>query len=249
MRRAVSAVACCAGPGAACVEFTTSTTTTTPTTTTSAPNRHRAAAAVERTQHQQRARRPSAPESEESLRGSPVRRAGEEQEGERLLTLHPRNYYIIPPDIARPLVMSSQLLLLQACAALVMCLSGVPATAYALPPLLLGTYLTSVNFWKCPSAANPWRYADYFMVGISVLYATLVTHGCTPVAFQRVWCRGWAVIALCFVLNEAKFWLNQRKTRRDYIRAVWVHLGAVHIGGNILVALALCTLRGGGPWQ
>ena len=247
MRCAVSAVD--AGPGATCVKVTTSTTTTTTTTTTSAPDLHGAAAPPEQKLHQQRARRPPAPESEESSGGWAVRRAGEEQEDDHLLARHPRNFYIIPPDMARPLVMSSQLLLLQACAAFVVCWSGVPAAAYALPPLLLGTYLTSVNFWKCPSASNPWRYADYFMVGASVVYATLVTLGCTPLAFQRVWLRGWSGVALVFVLNEAKFWLNKRKTRRDYIRAVWIHLGAVHIGGNVLVALALCALGGLGPWQ
>ena len=165
-----------------------------------------------------------------------------------MLARHPRSFYIIPPDVARPLVISSQLLLLQAFAALAVCWRGVPGVAHALPPLLFGTYLTSVNFWRCPSISNRWRYADYALVTLSVLYGTFVTSLCTPTGFHAVWCRGWAGIAAVFVLNEAKFWLNRSKARRDYVRAVWVHLGAVHIGGNVLVSLALCALTGTGPW-
>ena len=170
---------------------------------------------------------------------------------DQLLTSHPRRHYVIPPDIARPLVASSQLLLWQACAAAAVCVCcrGVPAAAWALPPLLLGTYLTSVNFWRCPAPCNRWRYADYFMVSISVLYGSFVTSVCTPAAFHAVWCRGWAAVAAIFVANETKFWSTRCKTRRDYALAVWVHLGAVHIGGNFLVTLALCALAGVGPWR
>ena len=187
-------------------------------------------------------------------RGADLRRLAEEERGgvevdeAEMLARHPRSFYIIPPDIARPLVFSSQLLLLQAFAALVVCWRGVPGVALALPPLLFGTYLTSVNFWRCPSISNRWRYADYALVTSSVLYGSLVTFLCTPAGFHAVWCRGWGVIAAVFVLNEAKFWLNRSKARRDYVRAVWVHLGAVHVGGNVLVSLALCALTGTGPW-
>jgi hypothetical protein len=159
-----------------------------------------------------------------------------------LLASHPRSHYIIPPDIARPLVVSSTLLLLQAVAALAVCVRGAPPVAYALPPLLCGTYLTSSNFWRNPSASNRWRYADYGMVTLSVLYGTYVVQAAAPSALLALWCRGWSAIAALFVANEAKFWLNKAKRRHDYVLAVWVHLVVVHLFGNALVACALGAL-------
>ena len=172
----------------------------------------------------------------------------DENEPLLLLSSHPRSHYIIPPDIARPLVLSSQLLLLQAIAALVVCARGVPHIAWGLPPLLLATYTTSVNLWKSPSTKNPWRYADCLMVAVSVLYGTLVTKLAMPAAFHALWCCGWAVVGAVFVGNETLFWRNTNKSRADYVLAVRVHLAAVHLGGNALVACALAVLAGVGPW-
>ena len=170
----------------------------------------------------------------------------EEEEGgaglEGMLSRHPRRHYIIPPAIARPLVLSSQMLLLQAVAALWVCMRGAPPLTWGLPPLLLGTYLTSTNFWSCPTTSSPWRYLDYAMVASSVLYGTLVVKVAAPPALIGMWCRGWGAVGVLFVANEAKFWLNKSKTRKDYTQAVWVHLLAVHLGGNALVGLALAAL-------
>ena len=176
----------------------------------------------------------------------------EEEEGaagmeEMKLTSHPSRHYIIPPAIARPLVLSSQMLLVQAVAALWVCMHCAQPLAWGLPPLLLGTYVTSNNFWSCPTTKSAWRYLDYAMVTASILYGTLVTKLAAPSALHALWCRGWGAVGAVFVVNEAKFWLNKRKSRKDYSQAVWVHLVAVHLGGNALVACALAALAGSSP--
>jgi len=190
--------------------------------------------------------------SDEGRRGGGGGGEGEDDsESQPLLLLasHPRSYYIIPPHIARPLVVSSHMLLLQAIGALVVCARGAPFIVYGLPLLLFGTYITSVNFWKSPSTHTLWRYADYGMVASSILYGTFVTKTAAPAALHTLWCHGWSVVAALFVANETRFWCKTAKSRRDYVLAVWVHVGAVHFGGNVLVACALVALGGYGPWM
>ena len=110
--------------------------------------------------------------------------------------------------------------------------------------MLLDTYVTSTNFWLSPTTRSPWRYADYAMVAASLLYGLVVTRLAAPATLQALWLRGWAVVGAVFVANEGNFWLNRNKSRKDYVRAVWVHLIAVHVGGNVLVACALAGLAG-----
>ena len=166
-----------------------------------------------------------------------------------LVTSHPRRHYIIPPNQARPLVLSSLLLLLQSMAAFGVCLGGAPPLTYPLPPLLFATYITSTNFWSAPTIRSPWRYADYIMVALSILYGTFVIRLATPASVFAFWCRGWTAVGAIFVTNEVKFWATKARRglcRRDYAVAVWVHLAAVHVGGNAIVACALAALARGG---
>ena len=166
-----------------------------------------------------------------------------------LVTSHPRRHYIIPPNQARPLVLSSLLLLLQSVAAFGVCLGGAPPVTYPLPPLLFATYITSTNFWSAPTIRSPWRYADYIMVALSVLYGTFVIRLATSASVFAFWCRGWTAVGAIFVANEARFWATKARRglcRKDYAVAVWVHLAAVHVGGNAIVACALAALARGG---
>ena len=131
---------------------------------------------------------------------------------------------VIPADLARPIVYSSQLILLTA-------LFAALSRMWLFCALSIALWFTSWNFWRDPRMG--WRRnMDYVMVATNLIYGTVV-------AFYQplVYCLGWfgfiLLLAVVFGGNETKFWLNNAKTRADYKRTVCVHLTGVHIIGNI----------------
>ncbi|KAJ1479833.1 hypothetical protein T484DRAFT_1957932, partial [Baffinella frigidus] len=163
---------------------------------------------------------------------------GEHPSGEHE-TFDPR--YAIPPDIALPLLFSSQLILLQAIAAAVVASLGAPPSTWAVAVAAFLLWFTSTNHWRSPEPS--WRgYIDRTMVGVTLIVGTVVMVVDATPSFLPKWFGGWAVVAFVFATNELQFAFNKAKTRRDYTVNVWIHLVAVHLFGNVISAGALVAL-------
>lgn len=133
---------------------------------------------------------------------------------------------VIPRDIARPILYTSQIMLITAVLAAL-------AQAWVVFGLALGLWFTSTNFWRDPRIS--WRRTmDYCMVLVSFSYGTYFAFQ-LPAFWTVGWCLFLGAIALIFAVNETRFWFNPNRTLRDYQIAVYVHLTGVHLIGNLAV--------------
>ena len=167
---------------------------------------------------------------------------------------------IIPDATARPLLLSSSLMLITAVLALLHGEFSITLTSSLL-------WLTSVLHWHSPRFSSVRRRADYAAV------VAALTNGCwvastrarSP-AWSAFWWVGISAVALLFTCNETAYYIQVMKTplggskavsecpglpataegsvERDlvYCRTMWVHLICVHVLANFL---AVCLVLWG----
>ena len=156
---------------------------------------------------------------------------------------------IIPDQIAKALVLSAQLLLINGIVAMVYSL-------YVLGALLLLVWLTSILHWRAPRFSSMWRILDYVAVMATIAYGTWLSTTLT-LAYMLVWLVGLGVVGLIFIANETAYYVQIGKTplgdegsergvilpyaspntpERDWVykRTTFVHLLCVHVLANAL---------------
>lgn len=163
---------------------------------------------------------------------------------------------IIPDRISWYLVVSAQLLLVNAIVAYVYALNIIGT-------LLVFVWFTSILHWRKPRFSSYRRFLDYTavisLVGYSTYYSITL-----PATYTTIWFVGIACIGMLFAANETAYYLQIGKTplgdddgrgnymlpyaapntnERDWVfkRTTYVHLFAVHVAAN---ALALAIILG-----
>jgi hypothetical protein len=119
---------------------------------------------------------------------------------------------IIPDLIARPLVYSAHLLLINAIVALVF-------YNYGLFAVLLFVYFTSIWHWSAPRFSALARRVDYFAVFVAIFYGSFyVSYNMKQQESEQayldyllVWFVGLAVICVVFVCNESSYYIQVMK--------------------------------------
>ena len=146
---------------------------------------------------------------------------GGDNSGEVLLL---EDNVIIPANLARPIVYTSQIMLLTA---LLSALDGM----WLFCILCIILWFTSTNFWRDPRLGYR-RTLDYMTVLTVLVYATIVALH-LPLKYTMGWFIFLGAIAVIFGLNEARYWMNPEKSNADYKSIVCAHLTGVHLIGNL----------------
>lgn len=149
--------------------------------------------------------------------------------------------FIIEPSVARPVLAFSQLMLITIVHAFLV-------NCYGAGIVLLVVYGTSINFWRRPTRGIR-RNMDYAAVLLTFSYFAVLALRLRPL-FTWIFFAALGVIAIIFIANEAKFWLNQDKSPWDYKVAVYVHCLGVHILANAICNVLLVGVgeEGGPQW-
>ena len=172
------------------------------------------------------------------------------------------------PDVhARPLVVSSQLLLISSAAAFYVAAKRGVMIGFGVGAALLFLYITSVCHWHKPRFSSVARILDYAAVVTAVTVGSAAAVTATTPAWIAVWFVGLALIAAIFAVNETLYYVQVMKTpaggeglatdglwgflpttpntpERDavYRRTATVHMLLIHVLAN---ALALALIIGG----
>ena len=172
------------------------------------------------------------------------------------------------PDVhARPLVVSSQLLLISSAAAFYVAAKRGVMIGFGVGAALLFLYITSVCHWHKPRFSSVARILDYAAVFTAVTVGSAAAVTATTPAWIAVWFVGLALIAAIFAVNETLYYVQVMKTpaggeglateglwgflptkpntpERDavYRRTATVHMLLIHVLAN---ALALALIIGG----
>ena len=172
------------------------------------------------------------------------------------------------PDVhARPLVVSSQLLLISSAAAFYVAAKREVMIGFGVGAALLFLYVTSVCHWHRPRFSSVARILDYAAVVTAVTVGSAAAVTATTPAWIAVWFVGLALIAAIFAVNETLYYVQVMKTpaggeglateglwgflptkpntpERDavYRRTATVHMLLIHVLAN---ALALALIIGG----
>ena len=172
------------------------------------------------------------------------------------------------PDVhARPLVVSSQLLLISSAAAFYVANKRGVMIGFGVGAALLFLYITSVCHWHKPRFSSVARILDYAAVVTAVTVGSAAAVTATTPAWIAVWFVGLALIAAIFAVNETLYYVQVMKTpaggeglatdglwgflptkpntpERDavYRRTATVHMLLIHVLAN---ALALALIIGG----
>lgn len=107
---------------------------------------------------------------------------------------------IIPDEIARPLLYTSQLLIIS-------CVLAIVKDRFDLGGVIFTVYVTSILHWSKPRFSSIYRYLDYIAVGTAVSYGTYVSTT-LETKYTLVWCAGIAAVGLIFVCNESLYYLQ-----------------------------------------
>ena len=102
---------------------------------------------------------------------------------------------IIPVEIARPLVVSSHLLLVTAIVAAIY-------HFWILCAVNLFVYITSVIHWSNPRFSSCERKFDYIAVLSNIIYGTIFALSLKTVEFKIIWFVGLFIIGSLFCINE-----------------------------------------------
>ena len=182
---------------------------------------------------------------------------------------------IIPDEIARPLVVSSFLMLITA-------VSAALHAEYGLTVVSSGLFVTSIVHWIKPRFSGWRRPADYLAVVTALGYGSfLAATRARTTEWTCVWFSGLGVVGVIFVWNETMYYmaLQRKPTGGDVLavedsvasfasrvqpccgvkpvaegsderrwvfhRVMWVHLLCVHVLANALALLMV--LRGLSP--
>ena len=175
------------------------------------------------------------------------------------------------PDVhARPLVVSSQLLLISSAAAFYVAAKREVMIGFGVGAALLFLYVTSVCHWHRPRFSSVARLLDYAAVAIAIAVGSAAAVTATTPAWIAIWFTGLALIAAIFAVNETLFYVQVMKTpagddssagtaaeglwgflptkpntpERDWVyrRTSTIHLLLIHVLAN---ALALALILGG----
>lgn len=170
---------------------------------------------------------------------------------------------IIPDRIARPLLVSSQLMLLTAYLA-------ARIDAWALSAAAGLVWCTSLLHWSAPRFSSPRRWADYAAVILLVLVGGWLTVSCArSTGWAALFFAGLTAIGLLFAMNETLYYLQLQRTPvgarlsvgpasksatlvcvqptapgsaarlHAYRRTVWMHLLCVHVLASVLADVLL----------
>ena len=187
------------------------------------------------------------------------------EEGQTEEPVFDSNDVIIPDEIARPLLLSSNLMLITAIVAATYNVWSVCVSAIAV-------WLTSLLHWSAPRFSSWRRVLDYAAVGSMVVVGSWTAiRDAKSIGWTLVYFGGLALIGVIFVMNETLYYLQLQKTpaggilsssqvtaaagkfaclaptapgtaarRFAYARAVWVHLLCIHVLASAL-AIVLIT--------
>ena len=171
------------------------------------------------------------------------------------------------PDVhARPLVVSSQLLLISSAAAFYVAAKRGVMIGFGVGAALLFLYITSVCHWHKPRFSSVARILDYAAVVTAVTVGSAAAVTATTPAWIAVWFVGLALIAAIFAVNETLNYVRVMKAgggeglatdglwgflptkpntpERDAVcrRTATVHMLLIHV---LATALALALIIGG----
>ena len=107
---------------------------------------------------------------------------------------HDNDDVIIPDHLARPLVISSHLLLISA-------IIGLIYKRYGLFIVLILVYGTSVWHWYKPRFTRIARYMDYIAVFTAIVYGSYVASSLETI-YIYIWFGGLGIIGVIFITNE-----------------------------------------------
>lgn len=167
---------------------------------------------------------------------------------------------IIPDDIARPLLYSSNLMLVTAL------LAGQRA-AWPLAVVACAVWITSLLHWSAPRFSSWRRLLDYVAVASIIVVGSWTAVTRATLGWMLAYFAGLSIIGCIFAINETLYYhqlqrnpiggrlnaeLREERRRceclkpargvaarhRAYRRAVWVHLLCVHV----LASALSCTL-------
>jgi len=148
---------------------------------------------------------------------------------------------IVPPDIARPLIVSSAAPVIPVTLALGRDATDARAYTFAIFGCIL--MATSVVHWRAPKWNSVWRLLDCFAVATCTTYGSWVSTT-VPERFGWFWWVGMPIVTLIFVVNECAFYFELRNVpnvdecvdakayttrRRVYTRTVRTHFFGVHL--------------------
>lgn len=115
--------------------------------------------------------------------------------GKEDISQHDDPEVIIPDVIARPLVISSHLLLVTAIVAAIY-------QFWVLFAVNMFVYITSVLHWRRPRFSSLERKFDYIAVLTNIIYGTIFSLSLNTPIYKIVWFVGLFVIGLIFCVNE-----------------------------------------------